>query len=160
MAAPKTSLRRVGQPVASTRRARRRERAVAFETTLETRLVTVLIVRWGLAALCLGLLLTAEASSANWVTGLAAAATLAASNVALARQQPEAIQSIALSGAIALLDALLVVTAWFASGHESFIMVIISLGLLNLALVGVSLTEIGAIALASLIFYLVMGQGD
>jgi hypothetical protein len=110
--------------------------------------------------LCLGLLLTAESSSANWVAGLAAAVTLAASNLALARQQAEAIQSIALSIAIALLDALLVVTAWFASGHESFAVVIVSLGLLNLALVGVSLTEISAIALASLIFYLVMGQVD
>lgn len=128
--------------------------------TPENRQITILIVRWGLVALSLGLLFTADGTTANWALGVPAVATLAASNIALARSRPDAIQGVVLNIGIALLDALLVVTAWFASGHESFAAVIVALGLLNLALAGLNLAELGAIGLAALIFYLAMGQVD
>jgi hypothetical protein len=145
------------QTVVAFRQARRRPLTIASESNRQT---TILIVRWGLVALSLGLLLTAEGAVANWALGLPAVIALAASNIVLARSQPDVLEGIALNVGIALLDAILVVTAWSASGYESFAGVIVGLGLLNLALAGLNIAELGAIALAAVIFYLAMGQVD
>lgn len=137
-----------------------RHRAAGSLSGAENRRITVLVVRWSLVSVALGLMLTAEPPLANWLLGFGAVATLAASNIALGRSRPESIEGIPVSVGIALLDALLLVTAWYASGHESFIAVIVGLGVLNLALAGVNLTELVAIALAAAIAYLVAVQID
>jgi hypothetical protein len=123
------------------------------QQSAESRQLTLLIVRWGLAALCLGLMATGDPGAESWPLGLTVIAILSASNLALTRLRPEVVESVAMSIAIGLLDAMLVVVAWYASGYESFTPVILSLCLVNLALVGVSLAEIVAIAVAAAILY-------
>lgn len=160
MAPTKASSRRSLHTARTLRRERRRPRSASARRTPKERRTTILIIRWGLVALSLSLLLTAESGSVNWVLGLAAVGTLAASNIALERSKTDAGQGAVLDVGIALLDGLLVVTAWYASGYESFAAVIVALALLNLALAGLNLNELGAIALAAVIFYLAIGQVD
>jgi hypothetical protein len=137
---------------------RNRRRGIELQTSAESRQLTLIIVRWGLAAMCLGLLASGETGAADWSWGLSAVAVLSTSNLVLARLRPETVEGIALSVAIGVLDAVLVVAAWYASGYESFTVVILSLCLLNLALVGVSLAELSAVAFAAIIIYSVIGQ--
>ena len=162
MATQKISVsRRPGQMVQYARQqVRGRRRALEALPSAESRQLTLLIVRWGLAAMCLGLLASAEPGTSSWTWGLPIVAILSLSNLMLARLRPELLEGVGLSIAIGLTDLLLVVGAWYASGYESFTVVILPLCLLNLALVGVSLTEISAIAVAVLILYSAISQVD
>jgi hypothetical protein len=139
---------------------RSRRRTIELQSSAESRQLTLIIVRWGLAAMSLGLLASGDAGTESWSLGLSVIAVLSTSNLVLARLRPETVDGVGLSVAIGLLDAVLVVVAWYASGYESFTPIILSLCLLNLALVGVSLAEIGAVALAAIIIYSVIGQVD
>lgn len=134
-----------------------RHRAGAAPLPAESRQATLLVVRWGLAAVCLFLMTTGDGSPLSWASGTAIVAALIASNLALGRMQAETLGRVELSIGIAVLDALLVVAAWWVSGYDSFTWVILSLCMVNLALVGVSLGEIAAVAFASSVLYFVIG---
>jgi len=140
----------------SARTARPRRRAVPAKS----RQTSVLLVRWGLAAICVYLLVTGDGRALVAPIGMMIVAALAGSNLVLARMRPQVLEGAGVTVAIAVLDALLVVTAWYLSGYESFTPVILSLCLLNLALVGVSLGEIAAVALAASILYSIISQAD
>ncbi len=135
-------------------------RIVATRLPAASKQTTLLLVRWGLTAVCLYLLVEGDSAATIWPAGLFLVTILAASNFGLARLQPATVEGVGLSVGIAVFDALLVATAWYVSGYESFTPVILSLCLLNLALVGVSLGEIAAVALAFSILYSVVGQVD
>jgi len=139
---------------------RSRRRSIELHSSAESRQLTLMVVRWGLAAMCLGLLASGDAGSESWSWGLCAIAVLSTSNLVIARLRPETVEGVGLSIAIGLLDAVLVVVAWYTSGYESFTPIILSLCLLNLALVGLSLAEISAVAVAAIIVYSVIGQVD
>jgi hypothetical protein len=160
MATQRTNATRPLQRLGSTRSFPVRRRIIATEIPAESRQTTLLLVRWGLAAVCMYFLIEGDPTSATWSLGLLIIAALAASNLALGRARPEVVEDIRLSIAIAVVDALLMAGAWYASGYESFTPVILSLCLLNLALVGVSLGEIATVVLAFVILYSAIGQID
>lgn len=137
---------------------RRRIEVSALGTA--SRQTTLVLVRWGLAAVCLYLLFEGEVNATVWPAGLVIVACLGASNVALSRQQREVVERVDLSVAIGIFDALLIAATWYVSGYESFTPVILSLCILNLALVGISLGEIAAVVLAFVILYSAIGQVD
>lgn len=159
MAAGRISVSRRLAPVDSTRSVSRRQR-VTSSSPAQARQATIFIVRWGLVAACLLLVSTGDGASTNWVSGIAIVAALGTSNLALIRVRPETLEGAVMSVGIAIFDSLLVIAAWYVSGYQSFAPVIFSLCLVNLALVGVSLPEIAAVALAAFVVYFAIGNVD
>jgi hypothetical protein len=137
-----------------------RRRVVVSDVPAESRQTTVLLVRWGLIGVCFYLLVEGDPTTTIWPAGLLIIAALAASNLALARLQPEVAGGVRITVAIAVVDAVLLASTWYVSGYESFTPIILSLCLLNLALAGISLGEIAAIVLAFFILYSAIGQVD
>src|SRR5262245_7111453 len=83
--------------VAAARSARIRRRVVESRLTAGSKQTTLLLVRWGLVAVCSFLLVEGDSAAATTPLGLVVVATLVASNLALGRLRAETIEGVALS---------------------------------------------------------------
>lgn len=90
------------------------------------------------------------------VLGVAAIAALVLVNLAVTRLAPDRVLKTATEVAIAVAQASLLVLCWYAGGQVGLEMLTCSVSILVLALVGLSMGELAATALAMVAVYLVI----
>jgi len=83
-------------------------------------------------------------------------AVMIAANVLVARTDPKRVITVSFGVGVALLYTGLVFSAWHFGGQESVEVMVAAIAIVDLALVGLSIGELGAISLAMMGIYAVI----
>lgn len=122
----------------------------------DTRPATIVTVRWALILTCAYLMLLGPGSGMpQWLGPLLVAAYLA-SNLVLGRMQQEELSQGGMIG-IALLDSLFIAASLWVAGQLSVELLLLCLGVLVLAIAGLSLGTIAAVTIGMSIASLLVG---
>jgi len=136
-------------------RARRRRRPSPAEL-VELRRGTLLLVLWGVTAACAYFASLSAPGLANAGIAWILVGALAAGNALIGRADAEKILRSSTAIAIAVVYTVAIFATWYLGGQGSVELMVGAIAILDLALVGLTLTELGAISLAMAVSYAIM----
>lgn len=115
---------------------------------------TIVMVRWALIIACSYLILFSEGSKGALGVGPLVVAVFLASNLVIGRLSPEVVETQQFNIAVVLMDTLLIGTSLYFAGQIALI--VLCLGVLFLAVAGLSLSAIAAATLGMSLAYMVI----